>query len=193
MEANKTGTNKLAERIISEAKNIADEVIAKANADVMAFSSENMQKLNEKRKELEQKREALVQGVLDGCKTRASIDGKKAALQKKREIIDRVFEEGYRALCALPADKRAQVCEKILKSEAEGGEEVIPAASDREIVEKIVSGLSGVKLTVSKENAEIDNGFLLKGNGYEKDCSFRSILSMMRDQDETEVANLLFH
>ena len=60
MEENKTGTNKLAERIIADAKGIADEIMAKANADAMAFSADCMQKLNAKREELEQKRKPKI-------------------------------------------------------------------------------------------------------------------------------------
>ena len=193
MEENKTGTNKLAERIIADAKDIADGILAKANADAMAYSADCMQKLNAKREELEQKRRSLVQGVIDGCRTRASIDGKKAALQKKRDVIDLVFENGYKAMCALSTEKRAEICTKLLQKEAEGGETVVPAAADRELIEKAVASLKSVKLTVSPEDAGIDNGFLLKGNGYEKDCSFRSILTLLRDLEETEVAKLLFN
>ena len=65
MEENKTGTNKLAERIVADAKAIADDILSKANADAMAYSADCMQKLNAKREELEQKRRSLVQGVID--------------------------------------------------------------------------------------------------------------------------------
>ena len=123
----------------------------------------------------------------------ASIDGKKAALQKKRDVIDLVFENGYKAMCALSPEKRAEICTKLLQKEAEGGETVVPAAADRELIEKAVASLKSVNLTVSPEDAGIDNGFLLKGNGYEKDCSFRSILTLLRDLEETEVAKLLFN
>ena len=82
---------------------------------------------------------------------------------------------------------------KLLQKEAEGGETVVPAAADRELIEKAVASLKSVNLTVSPEDAGIDKGFLLKGNGYEKDCSFRSILTLLRDLEETEVAKLLFN
>ena len=139
MEMNKTGTNKLAERIIADANALAEQTLTEANAGAMEIAAENVQKQNAVRADFQQKREAAVQSVLDGCKTRAAIDGKKAALQKKRAVIDAVFEEAYRALCAL------------------------------------------------------NGGFLLIGRGYEKDCSFRAVLSQLRDEEETAVANLLFN
>ena len=46
--------------------------------------------------------------------------------------------------------------------------------------------------TPSDTDAAIDGGFLLVGRSYEKDCSFRAILGMLRDSEETNVAGLLF-
>ena len=182
MEENKTGTNKLAERIIADAKGIADDILAKANADAMAYSADCMQKLNAKREELEQKRRSLVQGVIDGCRTRASIDGRKAALQKKRDVIDLVFENGYKAMCALSPEKRAEICAKLLEKEAEGGETVIPAPADRELIEKAVAGLKSVNLTVSPEDAEIENGSVYGGDPFSSDYIF-DICVVSMDED----------
>ena len=127
MEMNKTGTNKLAERIIADANALAEQTLTEANAGAMEIAAENVQKQNAVRADFQQKREAAVQSVLDGCKTRAAIDGKKAALQKKRAVIDAVFEEAYRALCALNADARGAICKRLLTSEAEGGEKSHPS------------------------------------------------------------------
>ena len=101
MEMNKTGTNKLAERILADARSAAEQTLSEANAAAKTISADNVQKLNAMRKDFEQKREAAVQSVLDGSRTRASIDGKKAALEKKRALIDSVFAKSYEALCAL--------------------------------------------------------------------------------------------
>mgnify|MGYP003593416828 CR=1 FL=1 len=48
-------------------------------------------------------------------------------------------------------------------------------------------------LTISANDAKIDGGFVLVGEGYEKDCSFRSLLSEVRESEETAVYQLLFH
>lgn len=52
--------------------------------------------------------------------------------------------------------------------------------------------MNSVDLTLSDQDAPFDGGFLLVGRGYEKDCSFRAVLSALRDAEETAVANLLF-
>ena len=193
MEMNKTGTNKLAERIIADANALAEQTLTEANAGAMEIAAENVQRQNAVRADFQQKREAAVQSVLDGCKTRAAIDGKKAALQKKRAVIDAVFEEAYRALCALNADARGAICKRLLASEAEGGETIVPAAADRRQITAILPTIGTTELKLSDQDAAFDGGVLLIGRGYEKDCSFRAVLSQLRDEEETAVANLLFN
>ena len=144
------------------------------------------------RQDFEQKRETAVQSVLDGSRTRASIDGKKAALGKKRALIDVVFARSYDALCALDENKRGEICKRLLAAEAEGGEIVLPAKADRQQIAAILATMNSVDLTLSEQDAPFDGGFLLVGRGYEKDCSFRAVLSALRDAEETAVANLLF-
>lgn len=192
MEQNKSGTNKLAERIIADARAMAEKTMMEANTNAMSISADNVEKCGDLRREFRQKREAAVESVLDGSKTRAMIDGKKAALQKKRALIDEVYAQTYTALCALDADRRGEICRRLLCNEAEGGETVVPAAADREQIATVLSAMQDIDLTLSEQDAPIDGGFLLIGKGYEKDCSFRAILSLLRDTEETAVAKLLF-
>jgi len=192
MEQNKTGTNKLADRILADARAIADRAMMEANMKAMEISANGVERCGDLRRESRRKRELAVQNVLDGCKTRASIDGRKAALQKKRVVIDEVFAQTYDALCAMEPADRAEICKKILLSEAENGETVVPSAADRAAIVRILADSNREDLSVADYDAPIDGGFLLVGKSYEKDCSFRSVLEQIRVSEETAVANLLF-
>jgi len=192
MEQNKTGTYKLAERILADARDLAEQTEMKANMSAMDIASESVEKCGDLRREFRRKREAAVQSVLDGSRTRALIDGRKAALKRKRVLIDSVFDRAYEALCALNPQRRSELCASLLRAETESGETIIPAAADRAVIEKILSDMNRSDLTLSDENAPIDGGFLLVGKSYEKDCSFHAILDELRDKEETAVAKLLF-
>ena len=54
MEMNKTGTNKLAERILTDARSAAEQTLSEANATAMTLSADNVQKLNAMRQDFEQ-------------------------------------------------------------------------------------------------------------------------------------------
>ncbi len=187
-----SGTNKLAERIVTEAEAEAKATLEESGAAKRAILTQGEKAVAEKRAELNAKRETERTGILRGYQTRAALDGRKAALAKKRAVIDRAFSGAYQALLALDANKRGQICEQMLRAEAEGGETIVPSAGDRKAIESIAASLPERKLKVSKDNASFEGGFLLLAEGYEKDCSFASLLTQIRGEEETNVFKLLF-
>ena len=129
---------------------------------------------------------------MSGYQTRAMLDAKKDALRKKRVVIDSAFTLAYEAMLSLDTEKRKSICKSMLLSQAEGGETVLPAAQDRAAVAALIAAMPDKKFTLASGTAAIDGGFILLGDGYEKDCSFRSLLSTIRDAEETAVYQLLF-
>ena len=187
-----SGTNKLAERIVADAQAEAKATLDESDAVVRAILAESEKAVAQQRAELGAKREAEKESILGGYRTRAALDGRKSALAKKRAVIDRAFVGAYQAMLALSSEQRKQICARLLRAETEGGETVVPAAKDRTVIESILASMPERKLTLAKENASFDGGFLLLANGYEKDCSFASLLQMIRDEEETNVSKLLF-
>lgn len=187
-----SGTNKLAERIIGEAEAEARKVLEESGAAVRTIQAENDRTAAQKRAELSAKRETAKESLIGGYETRASLEGRKRALAKKRAVIDLAFSGAYQALLALNTAERGKICERILRAEAEGGETIVPAAKDRATIASILATMPEKRLTLSNENASFDGGFLLLAKGYEKNCSFASLLSLMRGEEETNVAKLLF-
>lgn len=193
MESKANGTNKLAERILADARADAAKTAEEAQHSAAALEEEHAERMNVYTAEAAKKRASQVQGVLDGCRTRASLDGRKTQLAKKRAVIEEAFSRAYAELLALSGEARSNVLRNLLEAEAEGGETVVPASSDRDALKSLVGSMSGKKLALSDTDASIEGGFLLIGSGYEKDCSFRSALAEVRGAEETAVANLLFH
>lgn len=187
-----SGTNKLAERIIEEAEADAKKTLDSADAGVRSIRAESDKAVAGKRAELEKKREAAKKSLLDGFQTRTALDGRKSTLAKKRAVIDEAFSRAYQAVLSLDVSARAKVCETMLRAEAEGGETIRPAKDDRKGIQTIVAGMPDQKLKLSKEDAAIDGGFLLVSESYEKDCSFQSLLNVVRGDEETNVAKMLF-
>ena len=187
-----TGTIKLAQRIVEDARADAEKTRASAEESMAAIRAENEKALAQRSADFAAKREAAVKSVLDGCKTRAELDGRKYTLAEKRAVIDAVFEKTYEALLTLGGDARKNVLAAMLKAEAEDGDVVVPSGKDRGAMAEIVKGFSEARITLSDEDAGFDGGFLLANNGYEKDCSFVSLLRDLRDGEETGVARLLF-
>ena len=187
-----SGTNKLAERIVADAEEEARAVLEQAQRVANDIHAEREKAVFARRAELKNQREAAATSLIGGYRTRALLDAKKDALAKKRVVIDTAFTRAYDAVLSLNSDSRREICARMMRDYAEGGETVLPAEADRAALEAIVSAMPEKKLTLSKEHAAIDGGFILLGDGYEKDCSFRSLLDTVRDAEETAVYQLLF-
>lgn len=192
METNNNGANKLAERILGDARSDAEQVLAEARTAADTLRNEADARMKAISADFAAKRETAAAAVIDGSRTRASLDARKAALLKKRAVIDEAFDKAYADMCALDGAARSAICRRLLETEAEGGETVVPAAADRDAIRAMLAELSARELHLSDADAPIDGGFLLVGRSFEKDCSFRAILSMLRDSEETNVAGLLF-
>jgi vacuolar-type H+-ATPase subunit E/Vma4 len=194
------GAEKLKERILSDARADAEktekETEAACDALRMEADRENALSMQAAKKQ----REEAVSAVLERSRTNAELFGRKLALQKRREVLDRVFDSAYIRLCGLDEEARADVCVKMLLREAEGAEEIKPAKAERALLIKQLTRINarlkekGVSpLTMAQEDAEgMEHGFLLAGNGYEKDCSFRALLRDARAAEDTKVAAILF-
>jgi V/A-type H+/Na+-transporting ATPase subunit E len=187
-----SGTNKLAERIISDAEAEAQKTRTEANAAAEQIRAENERAVKALRASNAMKRESAVKSRVAGFQTRAALDGRKSALSKKRAVIDEAFQSAYRSLLRLDETRRARICEQLLLAEAEGGETVVPAKADRKGIERVLAGLKDKNLTLSSQDAPIEGGFLLLSKSYEKDCSFRSLMNEARQNEETSVAKMLF-
>ena len=187
-----SGTNKLAERIVTDAQEEARAVLEQAQEVVLGIQKESEKAISARRAELSSQRISAVKSLIGGYQTRASLDAKKDALRKKRAVIDAAFTRAYDAVLALDSNTRKDICARMIQAHAEGGETVLPAKADRAALVAIVASMPEKKLSLSKDDAGIDGGFVLLGDGYEKDCSFRSLLDTVRDAEETAVYQLLF-
>ena len=187
-----SGTHKLAERIVTDAQSEARAMLTEAEEIALGIRRESDKAVSARKNELLSQKENAVGSLISGYRTRASLDGKKDALGKKRVVIDVAFSRAYDALRALDAQTRKSICQNMLSMHAEGGEKVLPAEADRAGVSALIAAMPEKKLTLSGDSAPIDGGFILLGDGYEKDCSFRSLLATIRDAEETAVYQLLF-
>jgi vacuolar-type H+-ATPase subunit E/Vma4 len=181
----------LIDRILADAKEAAQKVLADAEASCNDIRESNAALIAKKAEQAEKERAQKSSVIVNGCRTRAELDGRKETLRAKRTLLDGVFDEAYANLLKLPEDKRSALFRSILQKEAKAGDTVAPAGADRETLRKVVSTLPfSVKL--SEKDAEAEAGFVLYGDGYEKDCSMKAILRDLRDAEETNVAKILF-
>ena len=181
----------LIDRILADAQAAADKALADAEASCLSIRASRDAEIEKRAEQFRKDREQQINVIKNGCRTRAELDGRKDTLRAKRTLLDGVFTEAYAKMLALPSDKRSALCLSILMKEAKANDTVAPAEADRGVIAQAIEKLPfAVKL--SAENANAEAGFILFGDGYEKDCSMKAILRELRDAEETNVAKILF-
>jgi vacuolar-type H+-ATPase subunit E/Vma4 len=181
----------LIDRIIADAKEAADRILADAETSASGIRESRDAEIAKKAEQTEKEREQQISVILNGCRTRAELDGRKETLRAKRTLLDGVFTETYHRMLAMSNEKREALFRSILQREAKENDSVAPAKVDRAVLAKTLSTLPfSVKL--SDKDADAEAGFVLYGDGYEKDCSMKAILRELRDAEETNVAKILF-
>ncbi len=181
----------LIDRILADAKEAADKILADAEASCSGIRESRDAEIAKKAEQTQKEREQQITVIKNGCRTRAELDGRKETLRAKRTLLDGVFSGAYERMLALPLDKREALFFSILQKEAKANDTVAPAKADRGVLKQAIARLPfSVRLSDADANAEA--GFILYGDGYEKDCSMKAILRELRDAEETNVAKILF-
>ena len=181
----------LIDRILADAKEAAAKVLADAEASAGGIRESRDAEIAKKAEQAQKVREQQIGVILNGCRTRAELDGRKETLRAKRVLLDSVFTEAYHRMLALSNDRREAMFLSILKKEANANDTVKPAKVDREALRRVIARLP-FSVNLSEQDADAEAGFVLLGSGYEKDCSMKAILRELRDAEETNVAKILF-
>lgn len=194
----KSGAEALLERIISAAEADAEKTRVEAEAQIRQIEALAEADAQKEFAEMEKRKQTLKASMLESGRLSAELDSRKYLLLKKRELIDKAFASADEKLKAVSGAEREALLEKLLECEADGGEKVRTSKSDAAAVEKLLPKVNktlearGLAPLSMGENADIENGFILVGASYEKDCTFAALLKNARDSLELGVSDILF-
>lgn len=180
--------DKLLSRIIDDAKLDAKQTRKQADETIESINLDRDERIAALIAEHEKARDAQVKGIVDGHRTRSTLEARKEALKDRREIVDKVFDAAHTQVLKLDDDKRKKLYLSMLHHEAVKGDRIMPAKADRAILSQILPQ----GLTLTDEDAPINGGFRIIGKGYEKDCSTDAIMAQLRMDEETQAARKLF-
>lgn len=132
----------------------------------------------------------------------AELESRKRTLDSKRTVIEKVFAQAEEQLLKLPTDKWEKLITHIVLTASETGEETlhVPAGDMDKYKNGLLAKLNAAlvaagkkgQLTLSEAPAKFKGGVELEGTTTDYDGSFESILRDVRQQEERQVAALLF-
>lgn len=178
-------------KIIRDAHEMADNILAKAKEDIKEFKREQGEKIN---------KEAM--SVKERIITSFELKKDKELLTEKKRVLDEVFDKVIKKVKSLPKEEYLNFLEKlILKYVQTGDEQLFISEDDKKIVdegflkrinEKLrTSGKAG-NIVLSEETASILGGVILGRENIKINASLELIVEDIREKWEKEVGQILF-
>lgn len=190
---------KIAERILADAEKDAEAIKRAAEDEVAAILAKSEKACQQILAEAKQKAERSAESIRERSRTNAELEARKAALKARRTILDEAFKLAFDRLCALDGQARDALLIKRAVTEADGGEQVVASPADAERMGRLLPEINAKlaaanrrPISMSSKQGGFAGGFLLEGNGYEKNCSFEAMLNELRGNEEIKVAKILF-
>jgi len=177
--------------IRAEAKAEAEKILAAANSEAQAARERILAGARAKADEMARR-----------VMTIAELEGRKEILAAKQQQIEQAFAKALAKLAELDTAAYWQIIKPMLLASVEtGSETVYVSAHDAgritpAMIEEINGALKAAGkpggLTLAAESVATDGGFILSAGATKINNSFATIVKMLRDELEPEVAEILF-
>lgn len=193
------GIDKIIEDIRAESAETVSKITSEAKAQHDAAMAEAQKDADAAAAKIVAKGKRAAEDLIARADSAASLERSRAVLATKQKMIAEAVGTAKRTVLELPVDKYFELILKLVK------ENVLPGSgsicfSERDIkrmpsdfAKKLVSVLpEGSKVELSKEDAKIDGGFILKYEGIEQDLSLDAIFEEKKDQMTDAAGKILF-
>ena len=184
------------DKIISDNSAIIDENLKRANETANEIIAKASEVADAKVAEFEKGLKASYDEILRRSEVVSTLDGKKIIMNAKAKAVDNLFEKALSEVSKMDKKKYLTIIENILKNYAEDGDVVIISQVDSgRITQKFIDDTAkklGIKLTLSKELGNFHGGVILAGKNSDKNLSFDMELLSIKEECETQIANMLF-
>jgi V/A-type H+-transporting ATPase subunit E len=194
--------DKLKAKIISDAEAQAHGIVEEGQAEADAVRAEAQAEIDKINAEARAHAESEAKEHIRRQVSLRQLEAKKAVLAEKGKVMEEVFGKALAELRGRDREGSYGLTkELLLKAIETGDEEVIVASDDRggltpSFIESINAELSKAgkraEIKLGDETREIQGGFILRRGRTEINSSFETLLTMLRDDVETEVAKILF-
>lgn len=192
------GIEKIIDRISGDAQAEIDAVLAQARDEAAEITAKYEAQARAEADEILKRGAAAAAEREERLASMAQMEGRKAELAAKQEVIEEAFALALSKLQALPEDKYVELLAGLAaKASATGKEKLIFSAKDRDTVgKKVVDAASalvaGGAFVLSDETRAINGGFVLSDGAVEVNCSFETLVRLQKAEITGEVSRVLF-
>lgn len=189
------GKEAIINRILSDAKAEAKANLddAQKKADKL-FSSANEQ-CEKMRNDFEKDKKRIHDEILFRSSVVAELDAQKYVLQAKNLLISQTFEKVLDKLKKLDSKVYDKLISKMLEFASDGDVVTVSSNDKKSFTKEKLADFAAqkkVKLSLSKDNGDFVGGIVLSSGGVDKNITFETEISQLKEEYEEVVAKMLF-
>ena len=192
------GTEKIIAHIQADAEAQADAILAQAEQNCASIRAAWDQKAKDAYAEKIRVGVKANQDRLDSMERLAKMEGRKAVLGVKQDLVAESFDRAAELLVNLPEEQYVALLAKLAAEASVTGEEEIVlnerdrAAVGQKVVDAANAKLSGGKLTLSADTGDFKGGLILRRGSIEVNCTAELLVELRREDMAAELAKVLF-
>ena len=192
------GTEKIIAHIQADADAQAAEILARADARCAEIRETYEQKAKEAYAETIRAGVKENQDRLDSMERLANMEGRKAILALKQDMVARSFDRAVEMLVALPEAEYVALLSKLaVGASVSGDEEIVLNARDKKAVgDKLIKAanakLGGGHLSLAGDTGSFRGGLILRRGNIEVNCTAELLVDLCREDMAAELAGVLF-
>ena len=192
------GIEKIIDRISGDAQAEIDVILNQAKAEAAEITAKYEAQAKAEADEILKRGAAAAAEREERLASMAQMEGRKAGLAAKQEVIEEAFALALQKLLALPEDKYVELLAGLAaKASFTGKETLIFSAKDRDtvckkVVEAACALVNGGAFVLGNETRAISGGFVLSDGAVEVNCSFETLVRLQKAEITGEVSRVLF-
>ena len=192
------GIEKIIDRISGDAQAEIDAILDEARAEAAQITAKYEAQAKEEADEILKRGSAAAAEREERLASMAQMEGRKAELAAKQEIIEEAFDLALKKLLELPEEQYTTLLADLaVRASVTGKETLIFSAADRDRVGKKVVDAANKKLTagaltLGEGTRSIKGGFVLSDGAVEVNCSFDTLVRLQKAEITGEVTRVLF-
>ena len=197
-----SGTERIKAKIIEDAEARSGQILEQARAEAREIMNNALKEAEQKRAEILKIAEAEGMEVYRRMLSEATLEGRKATLSARQDVVESAFSRAMDKLCSLPDKDYQKLLEDMVVDAAKNEDgEILLSEKDKKRVGKDFikninkrlssAGKSG-KITLSQDSIKAAGGFVLRYKEMEINSTFEVIIEIMRSRLENDVVKILF-
>lgn len=192
-----TGIEKITGRINADAQAEIDAVLGEAQAKADQIKASYDAQARQEYETLSTRGERAAKEREGHLASSAQMESRKLILAAKQEMLDKAFQQAQRKLCTLKDEEMTRLLAGLaVKASVTGKEELILNGGVKRRLGKTVveraNAQGGLHLTLSAQEGSFEGGVVLKNGAVETNCTFDTLVRLVRGEIAGEVAKVLF-